>query len=210
MAENKKDKEKNGKTEAAPRRLLRSRKDRMFWGVAGGLGEYLRIDPTLVRLGFAVSAFFGGFGVLAYLVMAVVVPSDDGTGQPSGRRPPTAAIVLLVLAALIALPGPFFGWGHGWHHGWWAFFGPLWVAFVVVTVIVILRTLRGRPPRWLRGTRTGTGEPSADAQTHETEERGEEPPRWLRAIALILLGLAAVGAALAVAAAAAWVTATGH
>ena len=222
MAENKKDTEKdNDKNEAAPRRLLRSRKDRMFFGVAGGLGEYLRIDPTLVRLGFAVAAFFGGFGVLGYLVMAVVVPADDGSGHPSRGRPPTAAIVLLVLVALIALPGPFFGWG-GWHHHWWAFLGPLWVAFVVVTVIVVIRTLRGRPPRWLRGTRAGSvagddedvaaGADDATAETRaaETEERGGEPPRWLRAVALILLGIAAIGAALAIGAVAAWATATGH
>jgi phage shock protein PspC (stress-responsive transcriptional regulator) len=215
MAENKKNKEKeNDKTEAAPRRLLRSSKDRMFWGVAGGLGEYLRIDPTLVRLGFAVSAFFGGFGVLAYLVMAVVVPSDDGSGRPSGRRPPTAAIVLLVLGTLIAVARKVWGWGHGWHHGFWGFIGPLWIAFVVAVVIVTVRTLRGRPPRWLRGRRAGASaggeEVTAETTTGETEERTAEPPRAVRVIVLVVLGIAAICAAASVAAAAAWATATGH
>src|SRR5262245_14228154 len=111
MAENEKDTEKQDQPStprSSPRRLLRSSKDRVFWGVAGGLGEYFKLDPTLVRLGFAVSAFFGGFGVLAYLVMAVVVPEDDGTGKPvPGRRPPTWALVLLGLAILIVIPGRF-------------------------------------------------------------------------------------------------------
>ena len=91
MAEGEKDTEKQADRSGgpAPRRLLRSTSNRMLWGVAGGLGDYLRLDPTLVRLGFAVSALFGGLGVIAYLLMAVVVPEDDGTGQPKQvRRPP--------------------------------------------------------------------------------------------------------------------------
>ena len=91
-------------------RLLRSPSERMVAGVAGGTAQYLGVDPTFVRLGFVVASFFGGFGLLAYLVMAVVVPQDDGTGNPVEGRPPTWAIVLLAIVALIVLPGPFFGW----------------------------------------------------------------------------------------------------
>ena len=49
----------------------------MLFGVAGGLGEYFDVDPTLVRVAFVVLAF-AGFGVLAYIVLAIVVP-----GKPS-------------------------------------------------------------------------------------------------------------------------------
>ena len=219
MAEN--DKGKQPETEGAaekprPRRLLRSSSDRMLWGVAGGLGEYLRIDPTWVRLGFVAAAIFGGFGVIAYLVMAVVVPEDDGTGKPrEGRRPPTWAIVLLALAVLVALPGPLWGWG--WHHDggwpWWGIFGPLWLIFLIVAGFLVVRAMRrGRP----FGGRRETAEASAadattaEARSAETEERGEEPPRAVRAIALVVLALAAICAACFVAACAAWATATGH
>ena len=69
--------------EVGPRRpLLRSRDDRKIWGVAGGLAEHLGFNPTLVRIFFVVTLFFGGAGVLAYLVLAVALPEDDGTGQP--------------------------------------------------------------------------------------------------------------------------------
>lgn len=229
MAENEKDTEKQtDQPEAAPtpRRLLRSSKDRVFWGVAGGLGEYLRIDPTLVRLGFAVSAFFGGLGVIAYLVMAVVVPEDDGTGKPRpGRRPPIWAIVLLALAVLIAIPGPFWGFDHGWHGGWWGWwFGPLWFIFLAAVAIIVVRAVRGRPPRWLRGgpseaatedageaptARADAGE-TAETEVHETRARGGEPPRWLRVVAIVLLACAAIAAAFCVGAVAAWATATGQ
>jgi phage shock protein PspC (stress-responsive transcriptional regulator) len=215
MTEEGKSKEKDtDKTESAHRRLLRSSKERWLWGVAGGLGEYLRVDPTLVRLGFAVAAIFGGFGVIAYLVMAVVVPQDDGTGHPrTDRRPPTTAIILLAIALLIALGGPFGGWGHGWHGHWFGWVGPLWIVFLVVIAIVAVRTLRGRPPRWLRARRADAGE--AEGETAETEvaggeERSGEAPRWVRAIAMVLVAMAAIGAALAVGTAAAWATATGH
>jgi phage shock protein PspC (stress-responsive transcriptional regulator) len=192
------------------RRLLRSANERMLWGVAGGLGEYLRVDPTLVRLGFAIAAFFGGLGILAYLVMAVVVPQDDGTGKPvSGRRPPTAAIVLLVLVALVALPGPFWGWGHGW---WWGFAGPLWIGVLILAGVLAYRAIRGRSGREPRGTggESGTGSSAKAAEAGEPEGTPGEPPRIVRGIGIAILIVAAIVAVCCVAACAAWLTATGN
>lgn len=80
--ENDKTEERKDK-ELGPRRpLLRSRDDRKIWGVAGGLAEHVGFNPTLVRIFFVVTLFFGGAGLLAYLVLAVALPEDDGTGQP--------------------------------------------------------------------------------------------------------------------------------
>ncbi|MBS1250949.1 MAG: hypothetical protein MAG431_02548 [Chloroflexi bacterium] len=57
------------------KRLYRSRHDRMIAGVCGGLGEYLGIDPTLVRLLFVFGTFATASGVFwAYLIMMLVVP----------------------------------------------------------------------------------------------------------------------------------------
>ena len=212
MAKNDKSATKETTGERPQRRLLRSRDERMLWGVAGGLGEYLNIDPTLVRLGFAVAAFFGGFGLIAYLVMAVVVPEDDGTGRPgSGHRPPTWAIVLLAVAVLIVIPGPFFGWHDGWGGPWWGFFGPLWIGFLIVAAVLAVRALRGgRPFRRPGGPQSGAAKASGDEVTAEAEAGEAEPPRAARAIALVVLALAAICAALSVAAVAAWATATGQ
>ena len=58
------------------RRLYRSRSDRMISGVAGGLGEYLNIDATIVRLLFVFFALAGGPGLLVYIVMLLVVPEE--------------------------------------------------------------------------------------------------------------------------------------
>lgn len=58
------------------KRLYRSRDNRMVAGVAAGLGEFLGIDSTIVRLAFAFSFFLSGAGLLAYLIMWVVVPEE--------------------------------------------------------------------------------------------------------------------------------------
>ena len=55
-------------------KLYRSKTEKMIAGVCGGLGEYFSIDPTLVRLLFAIGAILGGPGVIVYLVMWIVVP----------------------------------------------------------------------------------------------------------------------------------------
>jgi phage shock protein PspC (stress-responsive transcriptional regulator) len=76
-------KSKKNESEVGPRRaLLRSREDRMIWGVAGGLAAHIGFNPTLVRIAFVVTSLFGGAGLLAYLVLAVALPEDDGSGKP--------------------------------------------------------------------------------------------------------------------------------
>jgi phage shock protein C len=68
-----------------PRRLYRSRRDRQLAGVAGGMAEYLEIDPTVVRLVWILSIFLGGFGILLYIIMAFIVPLDPrGIPGPGG------------------------------------------------------------------------------------------------------------------------------
>ncbi len=57
------------------KQLTRSKTNRMIAGVCAGLGEYLNIDPTVVRLLFLLGFFLTGPGILiAYLIMAVIVP----------------------------------------------------------------------------------------------------------------------------------------
>jgi len=58
------------------RHLYRSRNQRMLFGVCGGLGEYFKIDPTLVRLAFVVASLMGGPGLIAYVVLLIVVPEE--------------------------------------------------------------------------------------------------------------------------------------
>jgi phage shock protein C len=55
--------------------LYRSKSNRMIAGVCAGLGDYLNIDPTIIRLLFVLGFFtFNGALLLVYLIMAIVTP----------------------------------------------------------------------------------------------------------------------------------------
>lgn len=60
-------------------RLTRSKKDKVFSGVCGGIGEYFKIDSTIIRLIFASFILFSfGTGIVVYLISSFVIPEDDG------------------------------------------------------------------------------------------------------------------------------------
>ncbi|HEY5903008.1 MAG TPA: PspC domain-containing protein [Anaerolineales bacterium] len=55
--------------------ITRSVTNSMIAGVCAGLGDYLNIDPTVVRLLFVLAFFLTGPGILlAYLIMAAIIP----------------------------------------------------------------------------------------------------------------------------------------
>ena len=56
------------------KKLYRSRTNRMLVGVCGGVAEYFNIDPTVVRVIWAVASIFAFAGVIAYVVCAFVIP----------------------------------------------------------------------------------------------------------------------------------------
>ena len=61
----------------APHRWTRSSTDKMWSGVCGGLGQYLGVDPTFVRIVAAVGTFLsGGIGLVIYWILVWVVPLD--------------------------------------------------------------------------------------------------------------------------------------
>lgn len=50
------------------------RKEGKLLGVCAGVGEYMDLDPTLIRLAFVLLFFFAGGGVLLYIILALVMP----------------------------------------------------------------------------------------------------------------------------------------
>lgn len=56
------------------KKLYRIRTGRKILGVCGGLANYFDIDPTIVRVVFALIGLFWGAGILAYFIMALVIP----------------------------------------------------------------------------------------------------------------------------------------
>ena len=60
--------------------LYRSKRNKFIAGVAGGLGEYFKVDPNIIRLLFIISIFFGGVGAIVYLICWVIIPLE-GSGN---------------------------------------------------------------------------------------------------------------------------------
>ena len=58
-----------------PKKLYRSKRQRMICGVCGGVAEYFNIDPTLIRLIWALVGFTGG-GLLVYILAAIIMPEE--------------------------------------------------------------------------------------------------------------------------------------
>jgi phage shock protein C len=67
-----------------PKRLVRDTRRGVVAGVAAGVGEYLDVDPVLVRLAFVLLVFANGLGLLAYLICWLVVPRGETVAAASG------------------------------------------------------------------------------------------------------------------------------
>ena len=62
------------------KRLYRSKTDKKLCGVCAGVADYFGIDPTIVRVIWALLAFFYGTSILLYVIMALVVPEQPAGG----------------------------------------------------------------------------------------------------------------------------------
>ncbi len=67
---------KKSRTNSKVKRLYRSGQNKVIAGVCGGIGEYLGVDPTIVRLVWVLSFFVWGAGLLAYLLAWLVMPKN--------------------------------------------------------------------------------------------------------------------------------------
>jgi phage shock protein PspC (stress-responsive transcriptional regulator) len=125
---------------AGTRVLRRSADDRIAAGVAGGLGEYFGVDPVLFRVLFATAAFFGGAGVLAYLVAWAVIPEQGTVDAPIDRfiaamRRRRVPFWLVAASAGLCLWAVAFSW---WAPGRF---------FPILAVVLVLIAIFGRRGR---------------------------------------------------------------
>ena len=67
------------------KKLYRSRTDKKVCGVCGGLAKYLNMDVSVVRLIVVLMTFAGCFGLLAYLICALVIPEEPDNWVETGK-----------------------------------------------------------------------------------------------------------------------------
>jgi phage shock protein PspC (stress-responsive transcriptional regulator) len=70
-----------------PRKLERSRSNRVLGGVCGGVANYVNMDPTLVRVLTVVISLFTGVPIILYLIALFVIPEEDTNGGPRNYPP---------------------------------------------------------------------------------------------------------------------------
>lgn len=90
------------------KRLYRSRQDRMIAGVCGGIGHYLNIDPTLIRLALLLLAIWGGGGILVYIIAWIVIPEEPVAegAQPGPGVPPEPVLPPAPVEPVVDPAGP--------------------------------------------------------------------------------------------------------
>ena len=144
--------------------LRRSRADRRFAGVCGGLGRWTNVDPVIYRIAFVVAAFFGGLGLIAYGVLWLIVPLEGEAnamwqGQQGSPAQGEHSILWPILAIIVGVTV-----GGSWA---WAGPGPSWVLVVAAIVVgaVLLQRSRG-------GWTPAASEPGASGTTSSA---GEHP-----------------------------------
>jgi|Deesub1362A_J573_1020465.scaffolds.fasta_scaffold00403_38 phage shock protein C len=67
-------------------KLYRSRKDRIIFGVCGGLARYFDVDPTIIRLIFIVATIYHGSGILLYILLAIIIPEKPKTDEDVSEK----------------------------------------------------------------------------------------------------------------------------
>jgi len=107
-------------------RLYKSRTERMIDGVCGGVAEYLGIDPTLVRIAFVLLLFYGGLGLVLYLIGLILMPTAPAgyvAKRPVRPHPSQRSNTLFWGVLLVTVGGLWLLNNLGfvvWHR-WWGF-----------------------------------------------------------------------------------------
>lgn len=152
------------------KKLMRSTSDEMIGGVCAGIANYLDIDPTIVRVVFALVALANGAGVLAYIVLWVIMPpegAEEGVAAQETIRTGTEEITQKahqvsesvkeaaekhrvdaapIAAVLLLVVGLYFllrNFGIPWL--WWLKFEVLWpIVLIGLGALLLLRGTKGR------------------------------------------------------------------
>jgi phage shock protein PspC (stress-responsive transcriptional regulator) len=121
--------------------LYRSRLNTKIAGVCGGLAEYFKIDPTLIRIIAILLVFANGAGLIAYIIAWIVMPKRPLGDETEVPNTPTYSRwnailpgVIILAIGLFFLAHNFWWWWFDWHD-FWPFI------LVVVGILIIVKAL---------------------------------------------------------------------
>ena len=116
------------------KRLYRSRTSSMIAGVCGGLGEYLNVDPTIMRLVAVLLIFADGIGLIAYIIAWIIIPHNPEL-ETEVVAPERSELNRLLPGLALIIVGSIFLLNNviPWFH-----FGHLWPLVLIILGVVIL------------------------------------------------------------------------
>jgi phage shock protein C len=139
------------------KRLYRSRTDKKLGGVCSGIGEYLDLDPTLIRVLWVIITIFTDFapGIIAYILLWLIVPEEPAKIESSeaevegkvvdvdvktdGRKDDKTKLVLVIIGALLFafVFFKYFSWFNWWNLSWHRHM-PMGFVFSVFPVMLLI------------------------------------------------------------------------
>jgi phage shock protein C len=151
-----------------PRKLYKSRRDRMIDGVCGGIAEYFDVDPTIVRIVWILVTLMGGTGLILYIAGMIIIPvNPDIAPLTSSSVPPVRTgdnrrfwgIMLILAGATFLLIN--LGWYAGFH--WWAFSRSVVMPLLLIGVGGLLIYIHSRRGSAAPAAMAADGSSAADA-----------------------------------------------
>jgi len=116
--------------------LYRSKKDRLIAGVCGGIGEYLGVDPTIIRLLWVAFSILYGFGILFYIAAWLIIPEEPGEA-PTEVRVRRGNEMLIFIGFLMLLAGIFFLFSLAWFIPIFKFGSAIILLFIGFLLIIL-------------------------------------------------------------------------
>lgn len=68
------------------KKLYRSKDNKIFLGICGGIGEYLKVDPVIIRIILVVLVCIGFSGILAYIIAAFIIPKQPDKMEEKAQK----------------------------------------------------------------------------------------------------------------------------
>ncbi len=131
----------NNDTESTPKRLYRSRHDRMLAGVCGGIADYLNVESVLVRIIWVVLTLLGGMGLLMYIASVIIIPENpEEIGEEEQKKKGDektlfwGALLIIIGVGLLLKQFGFFHYFNFWSVPWQL----IWAIFLILVGIFLL------------------------------------------------------------------------
>ena len=131
----------NSDTGETPKRLYRSRHDRMLAGVCGGLADYLNVESVLIRIVWVVLTLLGGMGLLMYIASVIIIPENpEEIGEEEQVKKGNektlfwGALLIIIGVGLLLKQFGFFHYFNFWSVPWQL----IWAIFLILVGIFLL------------------------------------------------------------------------